>query len=227
MEKYGTIPPKFTKEWWDYFWEYYKKHVICVLIVMFFVLTTLYQCATKTEYDLEISFLGIGQLSDETKEKIINQISPLITETTGNDQIDVFCYQYPYSPSESLKSEVPAQQDFAMQQKYMAELNAGVCDVYIMSKSDFEASNYFSEAYTSVDEFYNKPYSDDLVIKDDNGRAYAISLRNNSIFDNTGLADNDLYIAVRNLNSSRSKKEKSVINYDNSLKVAAKLSGCE
>ena len=27
-EKYGEIPPRFTRAWWNYFWYYYKWRVV-------------------------------------------------------------------------------------------------------------------------------------------------------------------------------------------------------
>ena len=42
-EKYGTIPKRFTPEWWEYFWMYYKVHTIAITLVILAVAITVYQ----------------------------------------------------------------------------------------------------------------------------------------------------------------------------------------
>ena len=54
-EKYGEVPPKFTKKWWEYFWDYYKWHVIITVVAVLIASVTIVQCATRTE----ISFFSL------------------------------------------------------------------------------------------------------------------------------------------------------------------------
>ena len=58
MERYGTIPKRFTKEWWDYFWYYYKWRVIFILVAVIFLAITCTQCAMRIDYDMKISYVG-------------------------------------------------------------------------------------------------------------------------------------------------------------------------
>ena len=46
-EKYGEVPPKFTKKWWEYFWDYYKWHVIITVVAVLIASVTIVQCATS------------------------------------------------------------------------------------------------------------------------------------------------------------------------------------
>ena len=42
-EKYGVVPKRFTREWWDYFWMYYKWHTIAIAFVIIAVTVTIVQ----------------------------------------------------------------------------------------------------------------------------------------------------------------------------------------
>ena len=64
-EVYGVKPKKFTKEWWPYYWMYYKWHTI---IIGFFSITTIIsavQCAMKEHYDLNVVYAGSGYYESE------------------------------------------------------------------------------------------------------------------------------------------------------------------
>ena len=50
-EKYGEVPPKFTKKWWEYFWDYYKWHVIITVVAVLIASVTIVQCATRPKYE--------------------------------------------------------------------------------------------------------------------------------------------------------------------------------
>ena len=63
MEKYGTIPPKFTKEWWEYFWDYYKVHTICTVAAIVIIVSTIVQCANSPEYEVEFRLFGQNKFS--------------------------------------------------------------------------------------------------------------------------------------------------------------------
>ena len=53
-EKYGVKPKIFTKEWWPYFWKYYKWHTIAILFVGGLAITWIVQCSRNVEPDLGI-----------------------------------------------------------------------------------------------------------------------------------------------------------------------------
>ena len=57
-EKYGEVPPKFTKKWWEYFWDYYKWHVIITVVAVLIASVTIVQCATRPKYDMNVVYAG-------------------------------------------------------------------------------------------------------------------------------------------------------------------------
>ena len=76
-EKYGTIPPKFTREWWKYFWDYYKVHTIVTVILVAAVALTVYSKATAPKYDLTLCYAGASVLNEQTEEAIRKEASKI------------------------------------------------------------------------------------------------------------------------------------------------------
>ena len=75
-EKYGEVPPKFTKKWWEYFWDYYKWHVIITVVAVLIASVTIVQCATRPKYDMNVVYAGHMNYSEEE----INKLKEIISE---------------------------------------------------------------------------------------------------------------------------------------------------
>ena len=75
-EKYGEVPPKFTKKWWEYFWDYYKWHVIITVVAVLIASVTIVQCATRQKYDMNVVYAGHMNYSEEE----INKLKEIISE---------------------------------------------------------------------------------------------------------------------------------------------------
>ena len=58
MERYGEKPKRFTREWFEYVWEYYKIHIIVTILVIAAVVYTWVSIATRPYYDLYVCFAG-------------------------------------------------------------------------------------------------------------------------------------------------------------------------
>ena len=77
MEKYGEIPKRFTKEWWSYFWDYYKWHVIGGAVVLAMIIITAVQLMSKVAYDEIVTYIGEASYSDSAVEDIAERMSEL------------------------------------------------------------------------------------------------------------------------------------------------------
>lgn len=218
MEKYGTIPPKFTKQWWSYFWDYYKIHTISICAAAVLIGTTVYQCATQTKYDLSVSYIGTQDITEEQEAKLSEIIKPEIDEITGNNEIDIYYMTYPINPNNTDKSA--SEYEYAMQMKYTAELQAGTTDIYIMSRDNAEAKKTYSDCFTEISELTD---SADDVLTDDSGRAYAVSLKNSRALKEAGIDSSDMYLSLRLLYEMNEKKDEYVLNHENALKAAGLL----
>ena len=76
-EKYGTIPEKFTPEWWEYFWMYYKVYVIVGIFILITGAVTAYQLLSAPKYDITITYAGNSAFTDAVSDKIMSSLSPM------------------------------------------------------------------------------------------------------------------------------------------------------
>lgn len=221
MEKYGTIPPKFTKAWWEYFWEYYKIHTIAAAAIVAIVGSTAYQCATQTKYDLNVAQIGVFLVSEEQQNALTDQLASRVDEITGNDKIDIgytsYTMEIGYTNTDT------AEYNYAMQMKLTAELSVGETDLYITSKNNAEAISQFSESFEDVTQIFGENFGEDELIKDENGKAYAISLKNSKLLKDAGIDSSDLYLSLRLLYETHADKDQYVAMHANSMKAALAL----
>lgn len=99
-EKYGTIPKRFTKAWWEYFWDYYKIHTIVIALIIIAVAFTVYQVKTTPKYDLNLSYAGEMYLSDEMVSAIQNKLSEVIDDLDGNGEKKVGINQFVFTQND-------------------------------------------------------------------------------------------------------------------------------
>ena len=89
MEKYGTVPKRFTKLWWEYFWDYYKWHTISVAFVSILILVTAVQCATQVKYDMTITVAGDKYLSEDIQSQLSGELGEVIEDCDENGERNV------------------------------------------------------------------------------------------------------------------------------------------
>ena len=70
MEKYGEVPRRFTKAWWEHFWYYYKWHTFGVIFVAVMIAISCTECAMRDKYDVTITYAGEMVFMPQTVEKI-------------------------------------------------------------------------------------------------------------------------------------------------------------
>lgn len=88
MEVYGTKPKRFTKAWWEYFWDYYKLHVFGGIFAAILIGVTAVQCATQPSYDLQIDFASQFGVLPEYEQNIADLASGVILDADGDDKIE-------------------------------------------------------------------------------------------------------------------------------------------
>lgn len=203
MEVYGEKPKRFTKEWWDNYFYYYKVHTIvgiCVLVVIGYLT---YTDLTATKYDLEIDYISELGMSSDQGEFIENLAEGCIDDATGNEICDAFVMMLDMMPSNDV------QYAQAMQVKLMTEPTYGEAFVFIMTK---EYVDMMSEGDI---------FEDASVWCEEEGEA--VSLAGCKAFEGTGIPVDELYVAVRKLRDDEIDKEKQIIKYENAKKFAKYL----
>lgn len=221
MEKYGTIPPRFTKEWWAYFWDYYKWHTIATVFAAIIILVTAVQCATQTKYDMSVTLSGKLAIPAETEDAIAAAMAEGIEDCDNNGERNVFIQQLSLSDDAS----ADPQYEMAISTKLMLEFSAGESYLFILT-SDIADTYLNSDSceglFLPVSEWAQKLPAD-ANVKMAAGVPYAVNLGNSAFFKAHGLDMSNCWLLVRGQRNAELDDEKMAVQYENSLATANSL----
>ena len=192
-EHYGTIPKKFTKAWWEYFWDYYKIHTIVAAIIIAAVLITVYQVVTRTSYDYHVIYTSSMYID---AEKLSDAIKPFVEDIDNNGEKNIDIQQIVFS-----ENDEDAEFMSAMITKLQLQFVSDECMLFIFDedKAKYLFNNDMLEGafkpaadWTETDIFKEHTY---YSFNDIN---YAVSLKDSELLKNAGIDCENLYVAVRN-----------------------------
>lgn len=209
MEVYGEKPKKFTAKWWEYIWEYYKWHFVCVLFTIFLVATTLQQCATRPKYDLQITAVTERELVMTQVDMLCEDAESIVTDATGNGVNEVYIMPLTLNP------DGDPQIMQVNHTKFMVELSMPESYVFILSKKyvDQIVGEGFFE---SVDTWAGGDSKEEVI-----------SLKGNEKLAELGIDTEELYLGVVKLAEERQKDELECARYENGVLFARHLLGLE
>lgn len=205
-EVYGVKPKKFTKEWWSYFWMYYKWHTIVIAVIAILVATTISQCVTSEKYDLTITYLGDKYFSDEEEEAFVNGLEPFIEDSDGNGENNIY-----FSELTIDERSGNEQMNMTMSMKHDLQITDEDTYIYIYNKEQLDKQlnrGYTSDTYLSVDQWLASSVSDEYLVCAEDGKAYAVSLDGSLFMKKIGIDSSDMYLMIKNSNDSEDKNEK-------------------
>ena len=206
MEVYGTKPPRFTKEWWGYFWDYYKWHTIGGIIAIIVAISSISECAHQINYDLQVDYITENGISLEQEDSIRELIEKNIDDVTENGKKEAMLTYI------DLGHEDDAQLHEAMQTKFMIEAGYSEGYVFIVTK---KYADYFKDSGIFMDaaKWTDKESYD----------GYFVSLKDSKLLQSTGLDTEDLYAAVLITRSSNAKDKLHDKKQENGIKFASRL----
>ncbi len=216
-EKYGTVPPRWTKEWWGYFWDYYKLHTILIAAAVLFTAYTVGQCAMKEKYDLTITNTGHIIYSEDQLESMEAAFSSLADDVDGNGEKSVFVNQINF-----MNNPGSEEYDYASQMKLDAEFSNKCSFLFIFDGSELNNAlnrQGISELYVPVSDWAEDMPSEDMLVSKD-GAAYAVKLDNSAFMTENNIYCTDMYIVVRR---NYRNDEKNNLAYDSSVRIANTL----
>ena len=220
MERYGTIPKRFTKEWWDYFWYYYKWRVIFILIAVIFLAITCTQCAMRIDYDMKISYVGSNYYYEQNLDKFTEAVAPLIDDKNGDGKKYVQVVQMNVADADSSASG--SEYNSAMMSKEAVEIHAGETYMFLMNKQETErilnqdgATRVFEKM---TDILSSEVPRDKLVYKD--GEPYAVNLSGSKFLEENSFFSEDVYLLIRSVRPKDTEKKEEQIAYGNAVKLA-------
>ena len=211
-EKYGTIPKRFTKEWWEYFWDYYKIHTIASIIVILLIVMTIYQVRTSPKYDFNITYTGSQMFFDDEVDQIKSNLEQYIDDIDGNGEKSIFFQQIVFEDDNNQEPQYQA----AMLSKLQLEFVTNDTMLFIFDET--KKDNLFNEgldgAFMNVNDWCDEKVSDELLFCNNNV-PYAVRLDNSKFLSGLSVPSESLYIAVR-ANTKDSNNE----TYELSKKIA-------
>lgn len=206
MEKYGTVPKKFTKAWWEYFWEYYKIHVIAVCVVGSMIGITAYQFITNPEHDVTVTYVGTSLYQENSHEKIQNELVKIIDDVDGNNKKSVF-FQSIDEVSPVVEVEAPQfRMGFMMKKNF--EYQTGETYLFLMDKKELD-SHFMNDAdaygFILADEWL-----EDKNAKRAEGKAsrHFVKLSDTDFLDEFGFSTDGVYMGIYELREDQKYAEK-------------------
>lgn len=205
MEVYGTKPPRFTKEWWEYFWDYYKLHTIAAVIVLIVIISSVVECARKVNYDLQIDYISENPVTSDAISALTPLIEENIDDVTGNGKNEAFVTYL------DMGDRSDPQYTEAMYTKFSVEMGYTESFVFLVSK---KYADILTEAgaFEEAKNWCNKPSYD----------GYCVSLADCAVLKELGIDTNDLYIGVIKMRERDRQKEReeNIPKQNNGIKFA-------
>ncbi len=205
MEVYGVKPKPFTKEWRQYFWEYYKLHTIGAVFAVILLIFTVSECKNQKNYDLQIDLITENTVSEEVLDTLSDIVCENIDDVTGNGKSEAYISFL--DMSENSNPQITE----AMYNKLLIETGYTEAFVFIVSQ---KFADYLS------DEGVLKPASDWTEMETYDG--YCVSLKYCEILQNIGIDTSDLYLGITELRERDGKSacEKNLPKQENGIKFA-------
>ncbi len=205
MEVYGTKPKRFTKEWREYFWDYYKWHTVGAIILIILLITSVNDCAHKTHYDLQIDFISEHQISADFADALTALIEENIDDITENEKTEAFVTVL------DMAENSDPQYMQAMFTKYSVEMGYTESFVFLVSKK-------YADELSSIGIFEES--ENWTTFPSYNG--YCISLENCTALKEIGVDTSDLYVGVIKLRErgKESERAKKLPQQENGIKFA-------
>ena len=165
------------------FVSYYKWHIIITVIAAVSIFFIYRGVASKKEPDLSMVFVSRTYMNTQYFEDYKSEIELLLKDANHDSK------RYAAIKAFSLK------EDLGVAAKLVECISSGMYDAYIADKQAFEAvkdKSVFEDAASYIPEDEERDH-----LEDEDGRLYAISLKDNSLAKRLGIIENEnLYIAV-------------------------------
>ena len=219
-EKYGSVPPRFSKEWWDYFWTYYKGYVIAIVFVIILTVVTVVQKVNSPRYDITLTYAGPLSFSDECVEIITDELSPMCEDVDGNGEKALRFSELTMNPSEAEYSVV-------MEQKLY--LSIAVEDIYLYILEGEASLPYIGDSpddsgFLEVKEWCKRDIPEDKLFTH-NDYAYGINVSECEVFrrisEEYGADFSNTYLFVRY--APREDQKEQVEGFKAAKKLATEL----
>ena len=216
-EKYGTIPKRFTVEWWKYFWYYYKWHTIATAFVLFMIGSTIHSCVTAEKFDLNILHMGNISFGDDNSAAVELALEEFIEDIDQNEEKNISLVSMAYSGEQQ-----NAEYDMAIQTKFYLSFQDDNSYVYLLDAdmcADMAQNNTLQDFFLPLSEW---GIDVEANIPTEKGGEYALSLEGSKILEENGCNSKNLCIMIKPLMQNK-KIETEKLAQKNGFKVVQEL----
>ena len=214
MEYYGPKPEKFTKKWWEYFWDYYKWHTIAVVAAILAIITTIVQVVNQTKYDCSLVCAGNVAFPMEFEEKFVTHIEKAVDDLDGDGEKNVLLEQLVFS-----KDDVDAQYSAAMRTKFDLKFQTNESFAFIMDEELLEQSltnEQLEGCFVPLNEWLLEDISEESIYSI-NDIPYAVKLAGSKLLKDVGFSTNNFYAVLRY--NYDEKNEEYIKQFENAKKM--------
>lgn len=193
-EKYGTIPPKFTKAWWSYFWDYYKWYVIAAVLIMSFIIYAVTTEVKTPNYDMTVIYTGEKAFEEEALTAMQKKFEEYSTDANGDDEVNVQVVTYGRTLEEGREME-----DFGSKVNFDASFEEDCKFLYLIDKKWLDimfAPGNIDNVLVPVSEWGVDTPGDAQTAYCEN-IPYAVSLKDSKIMQELGIDCDDVYVMLR------------------------------
>lgn len=193
-EKYGDMPKRFTKKWWEYFWDYYKVHTIATVAIILAVIVTIYQVVTAPQYEFNAFYAGEYDIPYENAEALRLKMSEFITDSDGDGKDGINFNQISF-----VEGADDPQIESAKATRMYLEITDENSILFLVDESKakyFFGDGELEDAFLEVEQWLLEDVGEDkLYIK--NEKAYAVNLKDSKFLEELGVDSQKLYVAIR------------------------------
>ncbi len=221
-EKYGTIPKKFTPEWWEYFWMYYKVYVIVGIFILITGAVTVYQILSTPKYDITITYAGNSAFTDAVSDKVMSSLSPMCKDVDKNGKKALNFTQINLSPEQGMEyaSSMQSKLFLSLSEKesYIYILDEATAKQYIKSEKD--------SSFAPLGDWYKGEIDESHLFIASDGTSFGVKLTECAAFQKiakeTGTDFSGNYLFLRYY-PREDQIEKQLAGYKAAAELAAKL----
>ena len=163
---------RFSKEWWQNLWFYYKWHMLIGAIVVIAIVTTVVGLNSRVEPDIHVMFAGDFALTAEDQRILTERIQNSITDINGDGQVVARLHIISLSLDKDKHDESTAANNQQLQMQFVT----GSQHIYIFDSFNFNR-------------FYNQGLLDPDTLFEFTAE--------NPLFEGTTLSNLDLVMVTR------------------------------
>ncbi len=210
-------PEKFTKEWYKYIWYYYKWHIIATVFVVVSLSFFIYGKITATKPDLRIAMAGNIVIQPENEDKFQLMLDESVKDINRDGKTKVFRPMfYIYYGS----TQTGADYQLAMGQKLSIELMSQDTFLFVFDKELAGHYTNLPDAAFLKTEKWAENISEELLYKDEYGRAYGVCLKESAMLKEAGIDGRDMYLFIRCIINHEENRD---ALYNESLRMAKEI----